>query len=49
MSKVIFDTRSKWTGVVVASAVDSDGEPVEFRSGYALDTSQTQITYKPNG
>ena len=42
LSKVVFDTRTPWTGVVVSEAVGSD-----MPSEYTTLQSQTRIPYKP--
>lgn len=44
VSKVVFDTRTKWTGVILANAVNADNP-----SRYALEDSGTQIAYQPRG
>ena len=44
VSKIIFDTRTKWTGVILDTAANA-----ENASPYSLDASETRIMYKPNG
>lgn len=44
LTKVIFDTRTKWTGVILDNA-----EGAENPSPYSLTASGSEIAYQPNG